>query len=79
MYSGDPTWKRLISRTHALHERISLITTIFSDLDQVEMVEQLSGDYAQSFIDTIDEVSSHTISRLQGRATDFDLNLHIVN
>jgi len=79
MRSGDPAWKRLIGHTLATHERISLIATIFSDPNQVEMVGELSGDDAQSFIDAIDEVSSRTISCLQDKAIDFSLPLHIVN
>ena len=57
MGSGYPAWKQLISHTLAADERISLITTIFSDHNQIGVVEQLSGDDAQTFIDTIDEVS----------------------
>jgi len=79
MRSGDPAWKRLIGHTLATHERISLIATIFSDPNQVEMVGQLSGDDAQSFINTIDEVSSHIISRLQDKTINFDLPLQIAN
>jgi len=55
--SEDPAWKRLISHTLDAHERISLVTTIFSDRDQVKMVGHLSGSNAQTFIDMIDEVS----------------------
>ena len=69
----------MISHTSVTHERISLIGEIFSDPGLVEMVGQLSGNDAQSFIDTIDEVSSHAISRLQDTAVNFDLNLHIVD
>ena len=50
----------LASRSHTLtpHERISLITMIFSDHAQVGMVGNLSRDDAQNFIDVIDEVSA---------------------
>jgi hypothetical protein len=50
----------LVSRSHtlALHERISLITMIFSDHTQVGMVGNLGRDDAQNFIDVIDEVSA---------------------
>ena len=78
MHSEDPAWKQLISRTLATHERISLITTIFSDHSQVEMAGQLSGDNAQTFVDVIDEASLHTISRSKEKATDFSLNLYIL-
>ena len=55
--SGDPTWKQLISYPLSAHERIPLITAIFSDQNQVEMVGHLSGNDAQAFIDLMDEVS----------------------
>ena len=51
-----PAWKQLISRTSTTDERISLITTIFVDRDQVEMVMRLSGDDAQTLVNVIDEV-----------------------
>ena len=51
-----PAWKQLITRTLTTSERISLITTILLDRDQVEMVGHLSGDDAQTFIDTVYEV-----------------------
>lgn len=59
MYSEDPAWKRLISHSLTAEERISLITTISLDDDQVNMVVQLSGDDAQTFVDMINEVSTH--------------------
>lgn len=62
MYSDIPTWKNLITHTLTTHERVSLITMIFSDRDQTETVRRLNGDNAQTFIDTIDKVRSYTIS-----------------
>lgn len=53
--------KRLIGYTLAPHERISLIATIFLSDDQVRMVEHVSGDDAQTLIDTIDEVGPSVI------------------
>lgn len=53
----------MISHTLAAHERRSLVATIFSDHDQIKMVEHLSGDDAQNFIDVVDEASLHIISR----------------
>ena len=55
--SDRPAWKRLISDPLSADERISLITTIFSDHDMTKVVEYLSGDDAQTFINVIDEVS----------------------
>lgn len=62
MYSEDPAWRRLISHSLTAEERISLITTISLDDDQVKMVEQLSGDDAQTFVDVIDEVITHKLT-----------------
>ena len=59
--SEQPSWKQLIDRASTMGERVSLIATIFSDRRQVEMVEHLSGDDAQTFIDRIDEVRLHTV------------------
>ena len=60
--SEIPAWKRLISGALTTNEQISLIMTIFSDSDQVEIIRNLSGDDAQIFVDTVDEVSSCTFS-----------------
>ena len=57
MCSEVPTWKLLISHTLTMNERISLITTIVLDHNQVEMVRNLSGDDAQTFVDMLDEAS----------------------
>jgi hypothetical protein len=57
--SEHPAWKLLIGPTLTTSERMSLITTVFSDNTQVEMIENLIGDDAQKFVDVIDEVSLH--------------------
>lgn len=46
-----------------MSERVSLTTTLFLDRNQVEVVESLSGEDAQTFIDVLDEASDRTISR----------------
>ena len=56
MRSELPSWKRLTSCTLTTNERVSLITTIFTDHIQVDMVGNLSGDDAQAFINMIDGV-----------------------
>ena len=56
--SDPPAWEQLISHTLSTHERISLIVSIFSDRNQVKVVEGISGDDAQNFIDVIDAVST---------------------
>ena len=48
-----------------------MLTTIFSDSYQVEMVRRLDGNDAQIFIDVIDEVRFCTISQPKERVTDF--------
>jgi hypothetical protein len=55
-----PTLKQLTGHTLTTHERITLITTIFSDHDHVEMVGSLLRDDAQNVIDAIDEVNTCT-------------------
>ena len=69
MCSEVPAWKRLISYTLTTGERIPLITTIFSDRDEVEMVRNLSGDDAQTFIDMTDEVRLHKLFRSGDKLT----------
>ena len=56
--SGIPAWERLIGCPLCLDERVSLITGIFSDRDETEVVERLQGDNAQAFVNTVDEVLS---------------------
>ena len=51
MCSRIPAWKRLTG-----HERISLITKIFSDRDVIGVIERLRGDDAQFFVDMVDKV-----------------------
>ena len=57
MRRNPPAWKRLISPTISTDERIDLIKSIFSDRDEVEVFNYLSGGDAQAFVDTIDEAS----------------------
>ena len=49
-----------------MEERVSLIAQIFSDRDQVEMVNNLSGDDAQTFVDMVDEASFGPFSLTKG-------------
>ena len=56
--SDPPDWKRLISDTLDTRERVSLITTIFSEQNGLEMVRHLRGEDAQAFVDAIDKVRS---------------------
>lgn len=72
-----PTWKSLINNDFPAHERISLITMIFSSSNQVRMVRSLSGNDAQAFVDEIDNVGSWRLA--SGEPTKFDLNPHFVD
>ena len=54
--STAPAWKQLITRPLTTDERISLVTSIFSDRNQAEVVDRISGDDAQTFVDVVDEV-----------------------
>lgn len=60
-----PAWKRLTKRLISTDERVSLITSIFSDHDEAEAVKRLRGDDAQSFIDAIDEMFNLLTPRLR--------------
>ena len=68
-YRGLPAWKRLVTGPLTAHERTSLITTIFSDRDEIEVVSQLCGDDARSFIDVIDEVPPYILYVRMGSLT----------
>ena len=61
-----PAWKQLISHPLAISERVSLITTIFSDRDGVHEVNHLCGNDAQSFVDVIDEVGTFPLLTPRG-------------
>ena len=78
VYSQQRTWKLLIGDTSSTDERISLITTIFSDHRQIEMVEQLSGDEAQALVDRIDEVGLHTVSCPKDELIGSHANLRVL-
>ena len=54
--SGTPTWKHLIDPSLQLDEKIYLITRIFSDREETEVVRRLTGDDAQSLVDVVDQV-----------------------
>ena len=56
MRSGVPAWKRLIGRPLAANECIPLIADVLSDRGEVEAINRLSLDEAQSFVDVLDQV-----------------------
>lgn len=66
-----PGWKRLACGSLAIHERISLITTIFSNRDEIEVVRRLCREDAQILVDAIYEAHSCTLSSPDNMFTDF--------
>lgn len=63
-FSRCSGWKRLIDHPLTLEERISLITDIFSDPDETEIVKDLCGEDAQSFVDEMYQVTPSVILEL---------------
>ncbi|KAF9642058.1 hypothetical protein BDM02DRAFT_2731187 [Thelephora ganbajun] len=68
--NNPQAWKQLISHTLSKDERISLIITIFSDSNEVEMPGNPSGNDAQAFVNVIDEVSFHNPLPLMNGSVD---------
>ena len=64
-FSNPPAWKRLIDPALSMNERADLMTSIFSDRDELEVFEYLSGNDAQAFIEVIGEVSIRALSLLK--------------
>ena len=60
-----PGWKRLIRGSLVQHERLALVTAIFSNRDEAEAAKCLCGDEAQNFIDVIYEARSHPLSPME--------------
>ena len=67
--SDIPVWKHLIDRPLTTDERVSLMTDLFSDRDEIEALKNLSAGDARSFIDVIDEVPLHSRLRTTGLLT----------
>ena len=63
--SYRPTLRQLISHRSAPCERIPLVTAIFSDRSEDEVVKQLSGDDAQTFVNLVDEVRPCNLSPIK--------------
>ena len=63
-YSDTPVWKDLIDSPLTTDERVSLITDLFSNRDEIDSLEALSESDAQSVIDAIDEVLVHPRVRM---------------
>lgn len=65
----------MVNDTLAINERVSLITAIFSDRNEIEMDKHLSGDDAQTFVDKVYEVMVPSNSCHE--SIDYDSNLRI--
>ena len=68
------SWERLIRSPPAEYERVSLITNIFSNRDEIEMVRHLCEDDAQAFINVVYEVRPYTLSFPKNRTVDLNSN-----
>ena len=51
----------MVSHRLSMDERTALIMSMLSNPNEVEVVGSLSRGDAQAFVDTIDEVCSHTV------------------
>ena len=67
--SDIPAWKRLIDSPLATDERVSLITGLFSDRDEINTLEALTESDAQAVIDVIYKVFVHSCVRMTGPLT----------
>ena len=70
-------WEGLTRNPLPMHERVSLITTIFSNKDEVEIVRHLCGDDAQSFINAVYEARSYILLFSKNGTVNFDSNAHV--
>ena len=71
--SDFPAWKRSISDHLSVDERTSLITSVFLDPDQIEVVASLPKNDAQALADVIDKVTSHAVLCAGTGATPLNL------
>ena len=60
-----PDFSALISHPLTVEERISLITTIFSEYDQPKAGRSLSRVDCQTIVDIMDEVSTYVLLPLR--------------
>jgi len=65
-----PAWRHLISCPLPTDKCIPLIKAIFHDRDEVNTVNHLSGDDAQTFVDVIDETMGVLVQQLQRNCLD---------
>ena len=72
-------WDRLISGQFATNECASLLTTVYSDYGEMEIVRGLSdgdNDDAQTFIDVIDQESPRALQVQYRTMIDFYPDLY---
>jgi hypothetical protein len=58
-------------------ERICLINAIFSDHNWTIVVNHISGEYAQNFVDVADEVSRQSVLHLVDKLIDGGSHFHV--
>ena len=61
---ATPACKRLITHTSSQTEVVPIIEVIFASQDEIEMIDHLCGNDAQTFIDALDKVRPYTHSFL---------------
>lgn len=66
--ANSPMWKTLTSDALDIHKCIPLVTTLFSDPNQIKMIENLDVDDAQTFVDRMDEVLRHLTPQVCGKS-----------
>jgi serine/threonine protein kinase len=71
------TCRRLTSHTFTRPQRICLIKEIFLDYNWTKVIDHVYDDYAQDFLDAVDEVKRHMIPCRTDELTNGGSNFHI--
>lgn len=61
--SHEQTWQRWINRATPQDKLLSVVETLFSSREAIDVVDSLRGSDAQAFIDVMDEVGRHFLYR----------------
>ena len=69
-HSPDQTWQHLINNAVPQDELASLVETVFSKKNIVNLVDSLQREHVQTFIDVIDTVQYHSLLSPEGGPTD---------
>lgn len=71
--SNHSPYKHLVGSPLSIRDRTSLIATILSDQNEVEMIRGLCKDNVQAFVDVVCEVHLYTLSSPKSGSTDLPL------